>query len=286
MRLGAHMSIAGGVHRALERGLEIGCETIQIFVKNNLQWFSKPIQETEVSAFNRLRSKYDCIQAVFGHSGYLINLGAPDSVNRKKSLASLVHELERSEQLKLPFLVIHPGAHLGEGLKAGIKRVVAGLSAVLKDTRGFNVRIALENTAGQGTSIGSRIEQLAEIFGSVRYPERLRLCLDTAHFFAAGFDIRNEQCWAKLVDKIDRLIGVPRVVAFHLNDSKTDVSSKVDRHEAIGHGRIGLRLFERLVNDTRFDGLPGCIETPKTQGLQSDSINLKTLRSLMRRPVD
>ena len=274
------MSTGGGVWKALERGASINCEIVQIFVKNNMQWLGKPCSPDDLKLYaNELaRQKFS---AVFGHTGYLINLGAAASDNRDKSIQSLIQEINFASDLGLPFLVLHPGAHLGAGEEVGLKQIVAGLDEVFAATKKSPVRIALENTAGQGSCMGNRIEHLAAIFDHVKKPERLGVCLDTAHFFAAGYDIRTPKGWNAAMVEVDSLIGLKQVLAFHLNDSKTDLGSRVDRHEHIGKGKIGLEAFRHIVNDPRLKNSPGCLETPKSKDMHEDVENLATLRSLV-----
>jgi len=280
MKFGAHMSVSGGVPKALERGASVGCEIVQIFVKNNMQWFGRPHPPADVARFRREAPLQ--FKAVFAHAGYLINLGAGPSANRDKSLESLIQEITFAEALGLPFLVLHPGAHLGEGETVGLQRIVEGLNHVLRATKGAKVRIALENTAGQGSCLGNQIEHLAAIFDAVETPARLGLCIDTAHLFAAGYDIRTGKGWDKTMRQIDKLVGRKEILAFHLNDSKTELGSRVDRHEDIGKGKIGLEGFWHLVNDARFKNLPGCLETYKSEDLHEDAANLAVLRSLVK----
>ncbi len=196
---------------------------------------------------------------------------------------SLVQEIEFADALGLPFIVMHPGAHLGAGEVEGIKQIVAGLDEAFAITRRSPVRIALENTAGQGSCLGNRFEHLAMIFERVRKPDRLAVCLDTAHLFASGYDIRKARGWDNTMKKLNSVVGLEQVVAFHLNDSKTELASKVDRHAHIGEGKIGLEAFRHLVNDPRFKNHPACLETPKSKDLHEDIQNLKTLRSLVER---
>lgn len=281
MKFGAHMSVSGGVFKALERGHSIGCDVVQIFVKNNMQWMGRPHPPADVAQFKAEKSRHQ-FAAVFGHTGYLINLGAADSGNRVKSLQSLIQEITFAGALDLPFLVLHPGAHLGAGEKEGLRRIVAGLDEVVRATKDSKVRIALENTAGQGSCLGDQIEHLAAIYDAVENSKRLGLCIDTAHLFAAGNDIRTAEGWDKTMAKIDKLIGRKEILAFHLNDSKTDLGSRVDRHENIGKGKIGLEGFRHIVNDARFKNIPGCLETPKSEDLHEDVANLAVLRSLVK----
>ncbi|MEK7684598.1 MAG: deoxyribonuclease IV [Verrucomicrobiota bacterium] len=281
MKFGAHMSTSGGPWKALERGIGIGCEVVQLFVKNNMQWFGKPCSPADLAQYaNQLAA---CkLASVFGHTGYLINLGAPSSANRDKSLQSLVQEIQLATDLGLPFLVLHPGAHLGAGEQEGLDRIVAGLDEVFDATKASPVRIALENTAGQGTCLGHRIAHLAAIYDHVRQPRRLGVCLDTAHFFAAGYDLRTPQGWNSAIGEVESLLGLKEILAFHLNDSKTDFGSRVDRHAGIGQGKIGREAFRFMVNDARFRDLPGCLETPKSDDLHEDVENLAILRSLVQ----
>src|SRR5688500_4681590 len=233
MRFGAHMSTGGGVWKALDRGLGIQCEIVQIFVKNNMQWFGKPYAPQDLANYaNALATcKFAC---VFGHTGYLINLAAPPSPNRDTSIKSLIQEIQLAADLGLPFLVLHPGAHLGAGEDAGLDQIVTGLNEVFRASRKSAVRIALENTAGQGSCLCANITHLARMYDRVERPERLAICLDTSHLFEAGYDNRTEKGWNDALQELDGLVGLKEVVAFHLNDSKTDLGSHVDRHAGIG----------------------------------------------------
>jgi deoxyribonuclease-4 len=278
------MSTAGGVWRALQRAKQAGADVCQIFVKNNMRWFGKPHAPQDLALYaNELTDGR--LACVFGHAGYLINLAARPSVNREQSLKSLIQEIQLATALGLPFLVMHPGAHLGTGEAAGIRQVISGLNEACAATKDSSVRIALENTAGQGTCLGARLEQLGAIFQRVKRPERLGICIDTAHLFAAGYDIRNPRTWDAAIVSLIELVGLENILAFHLNDSKTALGSRVDRHAHIGHGKIGRGGFRHLVNDARFKNHPGCLETPKSAELTEDLRNLATLRSLVKRTV-
>jgi deoxyribonuclease-4 len=281
MKFGAHCSTAGGYWRALERGASVNCDVVQIFVKNNMQWLGRLPVQSEIDEFARAKKHYKFAK-IFGHTGYLINLAADPSPNRDKSLQSLIQEIQIADLLKVPFLVMHPGAHLGAGEAHGFKQVIKGLNEVFSTTSNANVRIALENTAGQGSCFGNRIEHLAHIFDGVDKPERLGLCIDTCHLFAAGYDVRTPKGWNGVMGEIDKLIGRKQVLAFHLNDSKTDLGSRVDRHAHIGQGKIGRAAFKHIVNDARFKNTPGCLETPKGKDLKEDVENLTVLRSLVK----
>jgi deoxyribonuclease IV len=266
---------------ALARAEQIGADCVQIFVKNNMQWLGKAPAAADLARFEeeKARRKFG---AIFGHAGYLINLGAPSSPNRDKSLQSLAQEITFAGALNLPFLVLHPGAHLGAGETEGLSRIIAGLDEVFRATKGSTVRIALENTAGQGSALGNQFEHLAVIFAGVAKPKRLCVCLDTAHLFAAGYDIRQPQGWDKTMGQFHALIGREQIAAFHLNDSKTELNSRVDRHAHIGQGKIGLEAFRHIVNDAHFRQTPGCLETYKSNDLHEDVENLARLRSLAR----
>jgi deoxyribonuclease-4 len=270
IKLGAHMSIAGGVDRALERGASIGCDAIQIFLKNNMQWRGRKLTPGEIERF-RQRT-----MPVFAHSCYLINLAAPNAGVRQRSIAALVDEIERATALDVPFIVMHPGAHLGSGETAGLKTVARSLDEAFRATRKSPVKIALETTAGQGSNLGYRVEHLDAILQISRHPSRLAVCVDTCHLFAAGYDIRTRQGYESVMKSLSRL----PVVAFHLNDSKKPLGARVDRHEHIGKGHIGLAGFRRVLRDPRWRHLPMVLETPKGEDLREDVENLRALRSL------
>ncbi|MFQ3169371.1 MAG: deoxyribonuclease-4 [Limisphaerales bacterium] len=282
MKLGSHMSAAGGAWKAIERARSVDCQSTQIFVKSNMQWFGKPPKPEDAQRFRTELAKGD-VGTVFGHAGYLINLAGPDGDNRDKSIESLTREIEIAATLGVPFLVLHPGAHLGQGDAIGVKRIAKALNEIFRATKKLPVRIALENTAGQGTYLGHQVRHLADIIGRVKQPERLGVCLDTAHFFAAGYDIRTPKGWDAAIAEVGEMIGLEQVLAFHLNDSKTDLNSRVDRHDHIGHGLIGKKAFGHIVNDARFADTPGCLETPKSPDLHEDIANLATLRSLLKK---
>jgi deoxyribonuclease IV len=277
--LGAHMSIGGGVHTAIERACSIGCTAMQIFVKNNMQWFARPLTRPEIGAFLKHTQRRELL-SVFAHANYLINLAATNPQFHANSLRALAEELIRADQLKLPFLVLHPGAHLGAGEEAGLERIVESIDRVLSGLPRIKTRIALETTAGQGSCLGNKFEHFAYIISRVREPERLCVCLDTAHIFAAGYDIGSESAIRKTFREFDRLIGRDRLAAIHVNDSKTVGGSRVDRHEHIGKGKIGLDAFRFIMRDRRFRKIPKVLETPKGNDLQEDVMNLMTLRAL------
>jgi deoxyribonuclease IV len=277
--IGAHMSIRGGVSMAIERARSIGCTAMQVFVKNNMQWFARALTRQEIRAFLNHVQRGELL-SVFGHANYLINLAATNPQFHANSIRALAEELVRADQLELPFLVLHPGAHLGAGEEAGLKKIVDSVDEVFRRVPKVKTKIALEITAGQGSCIGHRFEHLAHIIANAGEPERLRVCLDTAHLFAAGYDIGSESGVKKTFRDFDRVIGRNRLVAIHVNDSKTNRGSRVDRHEHIGKGRIGLEAFRFIMRSRRFSKIPKVLETPKGKDLAEDVTNLKTLRRL------
>jgi deoxyribonuclease-4 len=277
--LGAHMSIGGGAHLAIERARSINCRAMQIFVKNNMQWFARPLTKEEISAFLNHRQRNELL-SVFAHANYLINLAATNPQFHANSLRALSEELIRADQFELPFLVLHPGAHLGAGEEAGLEKITKSIDRVFAKIPKVKTKIALETTAGQGSCLGEKFEHLAYIIGNAREPDRLCVCLDTAHVFAAGYDIGNEAGVRKTFREFDRLVGLDRLAAIHVNDSKTARGSRVDRHEQIGKGQIGLDAFRFIMRDRRFRKIPKVLETPKGKDLAEDVMNMKTLRGL------
>ena len=273
------MSIAGGVHMAIERGRSIHCTAIQMFVKNNMQWFARPLRKEEIRDFLNHAQRGELL-SIFAHANYLINLAATNPQFRANSLHALAEELTRANQLELPFLVLHPGAHLGAGEEAGLEKIAKSIDRVLAKIPKVKTKIALETTAGQGSCLGEKFEHFAHIIDNVREPDRLCVCLDTAHVFAAGYDIGSEKAVRQTFREFDRVVGLDRVVAIHLNDSKTPRGSRVDRHEHIGQGQIGLNAFRFIMRDRRFRKIPKVLETPKGKELAEDVVNMKTLREL------
>ncbi|MGH8068869.1 MAG: deoxyribonuclease IV [Candidatus Entotheonellia bacterium] len=278
MRLGAHMSISGGVEKAVVRGQEVGCEAMQIFTKNSNQWKAKPLSAIEVTAF-RDACQAAGIGPVIAHSAYLINLAAPDEALYEKSIQAFLDELQRCEVLGIPYLVVHPGAHMGTGEEPGLQRIAAAIDRIHRETRTRQAAIALEVTAGQGTALASKFEHFAAILDQVDEPDRLGFCLDTCHLLAAGYDFRTRQGYDQMMEAWDDLVGIERIRVIHLNDSKKDLGSHVDRHEHIGQGYIGTTGFEFLLNDRRLAELPMVLETPKEDN--ADVRNLATLRRLI-----
>jgi len=289
--LGAHLSIAGGVDKAIERARALRCTTLQIFTANNMQWACRPLATDEIERFLQVRREAG-IEPIFSHAGYLINLGAIKPSFYQQSIRALADELGRAAALRLPFVVLHPGSHMGRGEEAGMKQIASALNAVFtnhesRTTSHAPPRIALEVTAGQGNSLGHRFEHLARIYELVKRPERLAICLDTCHLFAAGYDIRAKQGYEQTMRELDRVLGIEQVVAIHVNDSKMPLGSRLDRHAHIGKGHLGVELFRFLMNDPRFRNVPKVLETPKGAEVRGvgrmDRVNLATLRRLVRR---
>jgi len=279
--LGAHVSIAGGVHEAPARGRQIGCDCIQIFTKSSRQWAAKPYGSEEIEAFKR-NQKEHAIRTVIAHDSYLLNLGAPDEQLRQRSVKGFIDELERCEALGVPYLVAHPGAHVGSGEQAGIATIARSIDQAHQACAGFKVKIALEITAGQGSVLGYSFEQMGRIFGAVKENERLRLCFDTEHAFATGYDLRDAAGYERAFAELDQHIGLDRLAAFHMNDSLKPLHSRVDRHEHIGQGHLGVEAFRRLVNDPRFCGIPMCLETEPGPDMKDIARDLATLRGLLQ----
>ena len=273
------MSVAGGLHQAFARGEAAGCSTLQIFAKNERQWRAKPLTEEGIAQF-KAEAQRSGLGPVMVHGSYLVNLASPSDELWERSIEAVADELNRCEKLGIPLLVMHPGAHTGSGSEAGIQRVAAGLDRLFEQGVGGDVLVLLETTAGQGSCLGGSFEELARLIELLRHPERAAICVDTCHVFAAGYDIATEEGYHTTFDRLAELVGLDRVKAFHLNDSKGALGSHLDRHEAIGDGQIGIEGFRRLINDARFCGLPMVLETPKGKDAADDIRNLQTLRGL------
>jgi deoxyribonuclease-4 len=283
-KFGAHMSIAGGCDRAVWSAHELKCETVQLFTKNNTRWHAQALSDENAAAF-RAALAQTAIATPVAHTSYLINLGSPESRLWKQSIEAMTIEVERCQFLGIGDLVLHPGAHMGRGERAGLARIAKGLDEVHRRTGGATVTIDLETTAGQGTCLGHRFEHLQAILDRVAQPERLGICADTCHIFAAGYSLNSPEEYDETMDRLDRCVGLGRLRAWHLNDSQRECGSRVDRHAAIGSGHLGLEPFRHVVNDRRFAGLPMILETPKgiENGESLDARNLRTLRKLVRR---
>ena len=278
MILGAHVSIAGGVQNAPLNGQKIGCDAIQMFSKNQTQWKAKPLAPENIEGFKRNLAETGIYPPVI-HDSYLINLCATDSVKLRMSIDTFVDELERAEALGVPYLVMHPGSHLGKGEDWGIDRIAESFDEIHDRSQDFKVMTLLETTAGQGTNLGYRFEQIAAMRKKIKYSERTGVCADTCHIFAAGYDLKTRSGYEDTWKQFDDIIGFPQLKAFHLNDSKKVHASRVDRHEHIGEGFLGVEPFRWLVSDSRFGKIPALLETPGDE--DGFKRNLAFLRSLI-----
>jgi len=275
--IGAHMSISGGVHKAISRGKELGCETIQVFTKSPGNWAIPPLTDEVKKLWHVARSEID-ISPVIAHDCYLVNLASPDRNLWERSISTLGAEMRRAQTLGIERFVIHPGAHVGSGEEKGLERVSSALDRVLAKEKGTT--ILLETTAGQGSSLGYRFEHLAGIMKRSGHPDRIGVCLDTCHIFAAGYDIGSEKGYARVMSELDSVVGLDKLRAIHVNDSKRELGSRVDRHEQIGRGKIGYEGIACFLSDERLEALPFILETPKGVGNKRDKCNLKVLREM------
>ncbi|MFP6612049.1 MAG: deoxyribonuclease IV [Pirellulales bacterium] len=280
--LGAHMSIAGGYYRSVEVARDCNCDCVQLFTKNNSQWRAKEITDNDVANFQSALRETGVTHPI-AHDSYLINMGSPDNELWKKSVDAFVVELQRAEQLGIPCVVAHPGAYTTSSEEAGLKRIIQALDEVHRQTRGIAACCLLETTAGQGSNLGWRFEHLATIIDGVKDPDRLGVCFDTCHVFAAGYPMETEKEYKMTMRQLNTTVGVKKVRAFHLNDSKREFGSRVDRHEHIGQGHLGLGPFRHLLNDRRFRRVPMYLETSKGEKGKTpwDVVNLRTLRKLI-----
>jgi deoxyribonuclease-4 len=283
VQIGAHQSVQGGLHKALERGVGDGCQTVQVFTKNSNQWREPPLTDEAVLAFRQARAALGSAP-IMAHTSYLINLATDKPDILRRGVDALAAEVKRSSALGVDLAILHPGAHLGAGDAIGLRRVADSLDEVHARTEGSSARITLENTAGQGTCVGHRFEHIRDIFGMVKHPERLAVCLDTQHMFAAGYDMTTPEGYDRTWEEIARTIGLDRVAAFHLNDSKKPLGSRVDRHEHVGEGNLGAWLFWRLVNDPRFAAIPGVLETEPQDDEHPYRAEVALLRSFVGAP--
>ena len=284
MRLGAHESIAGGLVNAFDRGHTATCDSIQIFTKSNRQWKARPLEDEEVAAWReRMQAEEESggIFPVVAHTSYLINVGSPQEETWEKSYAALKIEVERCEMLGIPYLALHPGSHLKAGEEAGLANIARALSRLHAETPGFETMVCLEHMAGQGTNMGTTFEQLAWLLDHTDQGERLGICLDSCHLYAAGYGVRTPDGYARTMEDFERIVGLERLKVVHLNDSMHELGSQRDRHAHIGEGTIGLEGFRNFVNDPRLADLPGLLETDKSDDLHEDIENLERLRGLI-----
>lgn len=281
---GSHLSIAGGLHNALDEAAGLGMDCVQVFTQNQRQWAGRTLTAAAIDQWLEHREQTHLDQVV-SHGSYLINLASPDAGLRRKSIAALRSEIERCESLQIPLLVLHPGAHMGAGEQSGLRRVVAAVNQAMGDLPGYEAIVCLETTAGQGTGLGWRLEQLRTVLDDVHEPERLAVCLDTAHILEAGYDLTSAAGAKAVLAECRSVIGVERIRVVHMNDSKTPRGSRVDRHEHIGEGHIPLPAFAAIVNDRHVRSIPKILETPKKttpDGRSWDEVNLEILRGLLR----
>jgi deoxyribonuclease-4 len=280
MLIGAHLSVAGGVDQAFGRAVALDCTAFQIFTKSNRQWKAKKLEPDVIERYHQ-RQQETGIEPVVCHASYLINIGAADETIRDKSIEALLVELERCELLKIPYLVLHPGAHMGQGVETGLTRVVQALDRVHERLPDYNVKIALEITAGQGSALGSNFDEIAHMLTQCQQGERLAVCFDTCHALAAGYEFRTPESYQTLMADFDRVIGLDRLKVIHVNDSEKDLGSRVDRHAHIGEGCIGLEPFGYFLNDSRFEKVPFLLETPVKDDPGDNIRNLEKLRGLL-----
>lgn len=283
--LGAHLSIAKGLHNALYRAKDLHCNSLQIFTKNANTWKEKDVSCKEIELFKEAKEK-TCIKNIVSHTSYLINLASPESKKLKMSCDALKNELVRSSILGIPYVVLHPGSHMGKGEEKGIAQIIENINDIFEQIPEVAVQLLFETTAGQGTNLGHTFEQIAVIMKNIRQNKRTGVCLDTSHVFAAGYDIRTLDSYMKTMDDFDSIIGLQHLKIIHLNDSKKGFGSKVDRHEHIGMGLIGIEAFKLIMNDDRLKNIPKIIETPKGNGEKDwDKINLNQLKNLIKKDL-
>ncbi len=291
MRLGAQVSSAGGLNKAFQRGDDIGCDSIMIFTKSNRQWKAKPLTDNDIDDFKDAANEYAHIFPVAVHASYLINIGSSEDALWEKSYQALKVEVDRCEDLGIPFLTIHPGAYIKADEKAGLNNIARALRRLLEETAGYQTTVCLETMAGTGTTLGFRFEHLAQLLEDRQAGQtmgRLGVCFDTCHVLAAGYDIRSPEAYEATMSEFDRLIGLEQIKCFHLNDSQYELGARKDRHAHIGEGAVGLSGFENFVNDSRWTDHPAHLETNKTKEddegneIEMDPVNLATLRKLIR----
>jgi deoxyribonuclease-4 len=274
------MSISGGLHLAIDRAVAAGCGVVQIFTRNSNQWKGKPVSDADTALF-RSKLAASGLHEVISHDIYLINLAAPPGETRDKSVAAFRDELETCARLGINKVVMHPGSHLADSPQNGLGRVIEAFDQLFADVPQFEGKVLVETTAGQGSNLGRTFEELGTIISGSRFPEKFGVCFDTCHTFAAGYDTATEEGYRDTMAQFDRLIGIERLECFHFNDSKKGLGSRVDRHEHIGQGTLGLNPFRFILNDPRFVNVPKILETPKGDNDEMDAVNLGVLRGLI-----
>jgi deoxyribonuclease-4 len=277
--IGAHISIAGGLEKSVERAQQVGCTCMQIFTKSNKQWSAKPILTEEATLFIKTLANSN-LESVIAHASYLINLGSSDVTLNKKSIDSLILEVNRCHELGIKYLVLHPGAAINSSEQDCLERIADNLTSILEQTPS-SCTILLENTAGQGSAVCYTLDQLAIVREKAKYKNRIGFCIDTCHAFVAGYDLRTSHGYENFWQEFDNILGIQYLKAIHVNDSKKGLGSYVDRHEHIGKGTLGLEPFRLLMNDERFFDIPKIIETPKDNPIEDDMRNIETLKSLL-----
>ncbi len=282
--VGAHMSAAGGLAKAVERAVGVGCRALQVFTKNSNQWAGKALDRADSAAF-RKAAREAAIAPLVSHAAYLINLASPDAATRGRSLPALVDEVRRCDAAGIPFLVLHPGSHGGDGEETGLDRIARGLDQVAKRTPGSKTTILLETAAGQGACLGHTFGQLAAIRKRASSKARIGFCLDTCHVHAAGYDVVSRDGWRAMLDEAERTVGLRRIRVIHANDSKKGRGCRVDRHERIGLGAIGEAGFANLMTEAAFAAVPKILETPKDESGEWDRQGLAALRRLAGGPA-
>ena len=279
--LGAHFSIAKGFHDAVYQANAYGCNTMQMFTKNATSWKERTVIPVEQELFERAKTETG-IHSIFSHTSYLINLASPDPKKHAMSYSALKQELIRSSTLKIPYCILHPGAHMGSGIQAGLLKISESLNRIFAETADTTSRLLLETTAGQGSGLGHTFEQLAEIVDRIELKERVGICLDTCHIFAAGYDLRTPETYQQSMNHFDAVLGLDQLRAIHVNDSKKKLGSRVDRHTHIGKGALGVSPFRQLLNDERLLHIPKLLETAHTEGdMDWTARNLDLMRSLV-----
>lgn len=280
--LGAHVSIAGGMYKAIARGEELGCESIQIFSQPSRTWAMPELTPQEIVDFRAAVKATKTVKQIVAHNSYLLNLSTPDAAVRKQCVEYFVKAMERCEQLEIDCLITHPGSHLGAGEDVGIRSTSIAIDEVLSACKGFRTKLVLENTAGQGGCLGHTFEQLRDIVEGTKNPDAIWFCVDTQHSFAAGYDFRTKEGYDSTMAQFDKLLGLKKIRAFHLNDALKDFGTRVDRHQNIGKGFLGTEAFRPLVNDPRFKSIPMCIETDPGEKNEKHLADLKLLKSLRK----